>query len=397
MFAKKKNDAAVVETTGQNDRVDFYETMMDLLPHGIGFLDADHNIVFANKVFWKNYLNVGDELPRPVHIKTMLAAFLKKSNFAGNVDAEIQKRVGLITSASIGQKLTFPNGTTMNIDRIRHHDGSIVTIGSDITNLIAEEQNVRDDFSAYQNRVSKELELAGDQIDGASATLSHSCEGIAKGAEGAIELSAAVSTATEEMSASINEIAGRTSVAAEKCSGASAVASEAEAKVAELSEAVERIETFAATIQAIADQTNLLALNATIEAARAGEAGRGFAVVASEVKSLSQQTANATAEISSQIEDVRNVSSVASQAIEKITVSIRDISEMSTDTASAVSQQRGVVGEIVTHMGELQNVVTANQAAIGEIEGVANNVRQNSTQLTGKITQLVQEGVKLKA
>ena len=142
MFAKKKNDAAVVETTGQNDRVDFYETMMDLLPHGIGFLDADHNIVFANKVFWKNYLNVGDELPRPVHIKTMLAAFLKKSNFAGNVDAEIQKRVGLITSASIGQKLTFPNGTTMNIDRIRHHDGSIVTIGSDITNIIAEEQNL---------------------------------------------------------------------------------------------------------------------------------------------------------------------------------------------------------------------------------------------------------------
>ncbi|MEM1414459.1 MAG: methyl-accepting chemotaxis protein [Myxococcota bacterium] len=66
----------------------------------------------------------------------------------------------------------------------------------------------------------------------------------------------------------------------------------------------ERLEVFQATlhrvgevarvIQGIAQQTNLLALNAAIEAARAGEAGRGFAVVAGEVKSLAQETAQAT-------------------------------------------------------------------------------------------------------
>jgi methyl-accepting chemotaxis protein len=81
--------------------------------------------------------------------------------------------------------------------------------------------------------------------------------------------------------------------------------------IAELIEAVGRIETrlgavssalsqvakVSGSIEAIAKQTNLLALNATIEAARAGAAGRGFAVVASEVKNLAEATRQATHQI----------------------------------------------------------------------------------------------------
>jgi methyl-accepting chemotaxis protein len=81
--------------------------------------------------------------------------------------------------------------------------------------------------------------------------------------------------------------------------------------IAELIEAVGRIEhrlasvgtalagvaKVSGSIEAIARQTNLLALNATIEAARAGAAGRGFAVVASEVKNLAEATRQATQSI----------------------------------------------------------------------------------------------------
>jgi methyl-accepting chemotaxis protein len=77
-----------------------------------------------------------------------------------------------------------------------------------------------------------------------------------------------------------------------------------EARLGSVGTALAQVAKVSGSIEVIAKQTNLLALNATIEAARAGAAGKGFAVVASEVKNLAEATRQATQLIGDTVRDL---------------------------------------------------------------------------------------------
>lgn len=74
-------------------------------------------------------------------------------------------------------------------------------------------------------------------------------------------------------------------------------------KAIEDSKSVDQVSSLTTEILSISSQTNLLALNASIEAARAGEAGRGFAVVAEEIGQL----ANSSKDTANRIQDINVV------------------------------------------------------------------------------------------
>lgn len=176
-----------------------------------------------------------------------------------------------------------------------------------------------------------------------------------------------VAAAAEELAASSREIAAQVSRASSIAKNAAMQAKDTDSMVRELTNSATKIGDVINLINAIASQTNLLALNATIEAARAGEAGKGFAVVASEVKSLANQTSQATDEISQQISAVQQQTASAVQAIEGIAKTIQEMDGISSAIAAAVEEQGSATQEITRNIQQAHTStaqVASNVAAV---------------------------------
>ncbi|MFD1628055.1 methyl-accepting chemotaxis protein [Azospirillum griseum] len=190
-------------------------------------------------------------------------------------------------------------------------------------------------------RMSRNAETTTGEAATAAAT--------SQQAEGSVK---AVAAATEELSASIQEIGSQVNTSSRIARKAVDDATRTDRTVEGLSLTANKIGEVVQLINDIASQTNLLALNATIEAARAGEAGKGFAVVASEVKSLANQTAKATEEISGQITAMQAVTQETVDAIRAIAATIREINDIATNVAAAVDQQSAATREIARNVVE---------------------------------------------
>ncbi|WP_441238734.1 methyl-accepting chemotaxis protein [Bradyrhizobium sp. 930_D9_N1_4] len=260
-----------------------------------------------------------------------------------------------------------------------------------------------DQFEREVGEIIELVSVAASQLETSSTTLSKTADTVAqvsgRASTASGEASAnvhSVAAASEELASSIGEISRQVESSARIAGEAVNQAQKTDARMSELSQAASRIGDVVDLIQTIAGQTNLLALNATIEAARAGEAGRGFAVVASEVKSLAEQTAKATDEISQQINDIQSATRDSVAAIKEIGTTIGRISEISAAITTSVEQQGSATQEISRNVQRAAAGTSQVEASIADVQRGASETGGASAQVQSAAQSLATESTRLK-
>lgn len=214
-------------------------------------------------------------------------------------------------------------------------------------------------------------------------------------AQGMLSKASEVATASEQSAVAMREAAQtaagliraiedtRTEVenAADVANRATERAQEAVEATDTLSEQSKSIESILGLIRDIAGQTNLLALNATIEAARAGDAGRGFAVVAQEVKSLANQTAEATDEIAGKITAIQNATKASVESNVAIKTAVEDVQHSAERIRHAMEEQAQTVTMITASVDETALAADLMSNTIAAIRSDTENVVSEIAQL----------------
>lgn len=177
--------------------------------------------------------------------------------------------------------------------------------------------------------------------------------------------------------------------------------------IVHLSEQSQTIGEIIATVNDLAEQSNLLAVNAAIEAAKAGESGKGFGVVAQEIKSLAEQSKQATAQVRTILGEIQKATSAAVMATEKGSKaveagvrqssdageSIRVLADATVEAAQAATQiaassQQQLVGmdQVALAMGNIR------QATAESVNGTkqAEQAAQDFTQLGHRLRSMIE-------
>jgi methyl-accepting chemotaxis protein len=186
-------------------------------------------------------------------------------------------------------------------------------------------------------------------------------------------------------------------------------------KIVSLSEQTQQIGDIITSVNEIAEQSKLLALNAAIEAARAGDHGRGFAVVATEIRSLAEQSKQATGRVRKILGDIQaatnsavvateqgtkkvesgvNLANRAGENIHVLGQSVEESAGAARLIANAARQQSAGIQQVADAMGSINQATVSTVAGLKQTEDSAQKLDHMTNSMNALVATFTKPKVK---
>mgnify|MGYP000897048168 CR=1 FL=1 len=318
--------------------------------------------------------------------------------------------LGLVLSWLVSRSILLPlNECVGAANRIRAGDltGNPIEVNSR-----DEVGRLTDTFN--QMRASLRELLGG--VSSAIETLGASCSQIMAAAKqqaaGATEQAAAIQETTstmEEVAQTGNQVAERArQVAAEAEATSSAamvgiegvkqaslamdnIRRQVEAlaeNVVNLSEKTQAVGEVIGAVKDIAERSSLLALNAAIEAAAAGDEGRSFSVVAAEMKSLAEQSREATVTVRRILEEIQRGINTSVMLTEETVKRVETGRQHTENAETTIRQLNQKVEDSVQAFQQITAATNQQQIGFEQVSLALRNIEQATEQTVAATRQL---------
>jgi methyl-accepting chemotaxis protein len=220
-----------------------------------------------------------------------------------------------------------------------------------------------------------------EEIARVSAQVAERARGVLSSAESSVSTSSQGRTALERTIQGMSDIREQVESIAKN--------------ILDLSARTQQIGSIIATVNDLSEQSNMLALNASIEAARAGEQGKAFSVVAGEVRTLAEQSRQATEQVKRILGEIQRSTNTAVMVTEEGTKRVERGIELAHEANRVVAELAEVIARSAQAAKQIASATEQQNAGVEQISAAMSGISAFADQNVSSIRQTEQSALNL--
>ena len=307
-----------------------------------------------------------DELGKLSQAFFRMTGFLKEMAKKATLISEGDLRVEV---KPLSEKDILGNAFLRMIEKLRNQNKEVMEAVNVLTSMVTEISATTSQLSSSSQETATAVSETSTTIEEVKQTAelaSKKAKDISENAKQTIDVAKKGKEAVEGTSRGIERISDQMNLIA--------------SSIMKLSEQSQTIGEITSSINDLAEQSNLLAVNASIEAVKAGEEGKGFSVVAEEIRSLAEQSKQATKQVREVIADVQKATSAAVMAIEEGSKAVGAGQKQSAEAGNAIEIFADALDETVQATIQIGTSTQQQFTGIEQVNEAVRNISTASTQ-----------------